>query len=293
MMRSALYSRGMRLDQANFGYSLTQKGLTAMSFGKFATALAIIVIGIYFFLESLHLISPEMIDNYNRLVPLLFLLLGLLMLVLPLLNKRRPQTFWGFLLVIYGGLLIADQTGRLVFHWNDFWKLWPYLIIYFGLSLLFGHHHSHSHQRIVYGDRPRYHQHSFAEAQPRGSMHWTGFDKCVSDVNFHNDNWMAQPMDERTRIGNYSFDFTKAFVPDETIPIHLSGWVGDVKITIPEDMAFQLHLKARFGDAKIGKNKQSGIIRDFSYKTPDYDTATRRLDFDFEFQVIDLRISQV
>lgn len=257
-----------------------------MSLGKAGMALAIICIGIYFFLQNLHIISPGMMSQFGNFIPLIIIAFALLLLLAPLLHGHRPHMFWGLFLGLYGSLLLADQYGKLTFHWQDFWKLWPYLIVYFGLSLLFGHTHAIHHRKRLEG---RVHHKMSSD----GGAAWRSTEKFVNEATFRSDNWMAQPLDEHVRIGDYLFDFTKAFIPDETIPIHLSGWLGDIKITVPEDLAFQMHLKAKVGEAKIGNNKQSGMLKNISYKTANYDEASRRLDFDFDFQVIDLRINQV
>ncbi|MFX3618158.1 MAG: cell wall-active antibiotics response protein LiaF [Sporolactobacillus sp.] len=263
-----------------------------MSAGKIGAAIAFIFIGCYWLLESLHIISPGMMSLFDEYLPVLVLIFGICLILFPLFSRQHPHYFLGLLLLVYGGLLLAGQHHALDFHWQDFWKLWPFLIIYFGLSLLFGHaalsfshgghrhHNSHRHGRNIDRD--------------------TGADEnrkersdFIRDASYHEENWTAHPIHERVRIGDYNFDFTKAFIPDETIPIHLSGWVGNIKITLPDDLDFRVNLKAKVGDSKIVKDSQSGVLRNITYQTANYNESSRRIDFNFDFQVIDLRISKV
>lgn len=44
--------------------------------------------------------------------------------------------FWGLLLVLVGGLLLADNFDWLEVRWGNIWMLWPLLIIAAGLSML-------------------------------------------------------------------------------------------------------------------------------------------------------------
>ncbi len=44
--------------------------------------------------------------------------------------------FWGLLLVLIGGLVLAENLGWLIVHWGSMLSLWPILIIVAGLSIL-------------------------------------------------------------------------------------------------------------------------------------------------------------
>lgn len=272
-----------------------------MRLSKILVALAIVLLGVYWLLDSLNLISQGILPVFSGYLPYLVLLFGALLVIAPLVDRKRPCYFWGLFFLIYGSLLLANKAGIVVFDWTDFWKLWPYLIIYFGLGMLFGNHPyisvtsdfgSHKHGRhgrhgkrsvdITWKDRDE-------KKDDEQESNYT----FVNESTYKHENWMVKPLNERVRIGDYTFDFTKAFIPEETIPIKLSGWVGNIKITMPEDLAYRVDVKAKVGDAKIGADKQSGVLRNVSYQTPNYEDAVRRIDFSFDFQVIDLNIVQV
>lgn len=279
---------------------IQKKGLSLMPVGEILIAFLIILLGIYWMLNSLGIISPEMMPMIFGSLPYLVLLFAALLLIGPLFNRKKPNYFPGLFLLLYGGLLLANQWDMLTFHWQDFWKLWPYLIIYVGLTILFDRHVTFS--VTGGGRRPRKKINEEAK-HSEAEFHWTADDHeedsdsaekaFVNESTYKQDNWMVKPMNERVRIGNYTFDFTRAFIPEEMIPIRLSGWVGDIKITLPEDLEFRIDLKAKVGDAKIGKDKQSGVLRNISYQTDHYDDAVRKINFTFDFQVIDLSIDQV
>jgi len=46
------------------------------------------------------------------------------------------RIFWGLLLVLVGGMLIADNFGLVNVNWSDLWRLWPLCVIAAGLSVL-------------------------------------------------------------------------------------------------------------------------------------------------------------
>ncbi len=46
------------------------------------------------------------------------------------------RVFWGLLLVIVGGLILASNFGWLSVNWDNLWRLWPLMIVAAGLSVL-------------------------------------------------------------------------------------------------------------------------------------------------------------
>ncbi|WP_100488928.1 cell wall-active antibiotics response protein LiaF [Sporolactobacillus pectinivorans] len=269
-----------------------------MSLGKVLIALSVVFLGLYWLMDSLNIISPGIMSLFGECLPYLVILLGALLILSPIIKRKKPGFFWGLFFLIYGGLLLADKHGMLVFHWQDIWKLWPYIIIYFGLDMLFG--------KNLFVSLSGNFDHGKKKKKDKSHVEfiWNGDEAkedsgqkdsymFVNESSYKHENWMVKPMHERVRIADYNFDFTKAFIPEETIPITLSGWVGDIKITVPDDLAYRVDLRAKVGDAKIGKEKHSGILRNVSYQTGNYDEAVRKIDFAFDFQVIDLNIDQV
>ena len=51
-------------------------------------------------------------------------------------NWAIGRIFWGLLLVLVGGMLIADNFGWVNVNWSDLWRLWPLFIIAAGISVL-------------------------------------------------------------------------------------------------------------------------------------------------------------
>lgn len=54
-------------------------------------------------------------------------------------NKNRwsvNKLFWGLLLVLVGGLMLASNFGIVDVKWGNIWRLWPLIIISAGLSIM-------------------------------------------------------------------------------------------------------------------------------------------------------------
>lgn len=245
-----------------------------ITFGKALIALLLILLGILLLFVNIGLITWGDFSGFLGYYPLLLILVGLWLLILrSLFGRHRPKWFVGLFLIVYGGLLFADHQGYIEFEWTSFWKLWPFLVIYIGCQMLRGK------GTII-----------FQMNDKKSEGHTFNF---VKDVSYKEPNWPVEPINAHTKIADYDMDFTQAFIPDQETPITLSGWVGDIQLTIPEDVAFSVEGKTNVADVKIGSYKQEGIGKGIHYKTTGYDLATKKLTFTFNFKVLDLRIDRV
>ncbi len=49
---------------------------------------------------------------------------------------KFKNVFWGLILILTGGLIIGRNLDLLYFDWYSFWKLWPVILILWGISVL-------------------------------------------------------------------------------------------------------------------------------------------------------------
>ncbi|TLS38877.1 cell wall-active antibiotics response protein LiaF [Pseudalkalibacillus caeni] len=232
-------------------------------FGRFLAAIIFVGIGILLLLVNIGIISMEITEAFVFFYPFIILLVGLKWLIeaiIPSIWKRN--WFWGLFFVTLGGLLVADRFDVITFTFGMVWKLWPLVIIYFGLKMLF---------------RIRKNK---------------GF-SMVADKKFEDPNWSVEPFDDWKAVADYDFDFTKAFIPDKETEIKLSGWVGDIKVIIPEEVPFMIKGRAKVTSLKIGGYSDDGVGNEIFYKTKEYDSATRKITFLLDFSVLDLRVDRV
>ena len=47
--------------------------------------------------------------------------------------------FWGVILIFLGVLFIAENFGWLHFDWMNLWRLWPVIIVLWGIAILPAH----------------------------------------------------------------------------------------------------------------------------------------------------------
>lgn len=246
-----------------------------LSFSKFLFAILLVGLGVLLLLVNTRIISLEINSAIVTFYPVVFVLLGLWLIFEPLITRHRVHWFWGLFFLIFGGLLIADRFQVITFHFWMMGRLWPLLLVYIGIKALSKGSYKKRRKKIL--------------KHEKGS---TVF-HMVKDITMNEPNWSVEAMELWYMVGDYDFDFSQAFIPDKNTEISLTGWVGDIKLLIPEDVPFLVEGYASVGDVKISGHKQEGIGKSIQYKTTDYDEATRKLTFHVDFKVLDLRIDRV
>lgn len=115
----------------------------------------------------------------------------------------------------------------------------------------------------------------------------------IGDVSFNESNWALEPMELYNSIGDYYIDFCKAYIPEKETPITVRGWIGDVKMIVPEDIPVCVHAKINVGDIRIFEQKSDSINRYVEYRSLGYDEATRKLNITVELKIGSIRIDKV
>lgn len=237
-----------------------------------------VLIGCILFLSNLNIISLEMNWSWVNIYPFLLLFFGLKLWIDSLL-KRGGSWVAGSFLTIFSSLLLLDRFGIFPFAFSDIWQLWPLLFIYIGFGILF--RKSGSKYKFEYDTE------SSSSKRPK-SKHM-----MIGDHSFNEENWKVEPMNLWNGVGDYKFDFTRAFIPDLDTPITVRGWVGDVKMLVPKHVPFRVDAKVKTGDIRVAGHKADGMNRSFQFETEDYSSATRRLTINIDLGVGSIRVEQV
>lgn len=252
------------------------------SMNQVAVAVLLSGLGIILLLVNLGVISLEIKELFVVSYPFVLFVYGLVEIL-------KRQYGWGSFILIFSSLLITDRLGLLSFHFLDIWKLWPLLLIYFGISMLF----RKSKIKVIY-------QTDFPSAilnddQPVSAHNSLKKIKGVSvgKVAFKKQNWAVEPMDLYNMVGDYYIDFSKGFIPERETPIKVRGWVGEVKMLIPEDVPVKVNAVVSVGEIKLFDYAPEQIKHVIAYKSDDYDEAVRKLNITIELKIGSVRIDRV
>ncbi|MCA0991895.1 cell wall-active antibiotics response protein [Pseudalkalibacillus hwajinpoensis] len=233
--------------------------------GRFLVATFFVSLGIFLLLINLGIISMEMTEAIVFFYPFLLLLLGvkyLLEALMPSMKRKKWTT--GTLLFIVGLLLVLDRFQVIHFTLSSIWKLWPLIFVLIGFKILG----------------------QFRKVQ--------GF-SLVRDHSYNKPNWEVRSMYDWSFVCDYDFDFSTTLIPEKETVIHLSGFVGDINVILPEDLPFRIEGSAKVLSATIDKHNQDNVGRGqaITYETDDFNDALQRIVFYLDFSVLDLRVDRI
>lgn len=249
-------------------------------FIQFLISALVIVIGVILILDNLGFETINMKNAWGLIFPIIFILLGG-MLVIKSVRRKNSGWVWGLFFITYGGLLLLGRYDYLEFTFKDVIKLWPVIIIYTGIIIL---GHTIFKKPHIYFEKPN----------KRDKKYYKKYSKfSVGDHEYNQPNWKVEPMELSNLAGDFYLDFTKAFIPEEEIPIKIDALAGDVHILIPTDVEFRVNANVSAGEINIVGQKVGGVGRTLQYETAGYGEAIRKLDIKLILKAGNIRVDQV
>lgn len=243
-------------------------------------AICFIWIGVMLIVNSLNIDGFEINFGWGYIYPLFFVVTGVVLLGTAII-KRHGRWMIGIFLLVFGGLLLADRFDLVDFTFWDVFKLWPMFLIFIGLSLFRG-----LHIHLDYSRGPK----KKKKSEKRKKNKETSF--TFGDME-KKGNWNLEPMNINTMAGSFYLDLTNAYIPDEETEIYIRSLAGDVTILIPEEIEFQAHATAQFGDINILDQESTGINTELFYETDQFETAAKKLDIIIRLKAGSIRIDRV
>lgn len=241
-------------------------------------AIVLIGVGTLLVLANFDIIDADVNQLWHYLYPLFFIVFGMTWIV-GYFKKGGSGWIFGSFFLIFGTLLLLGQMTSFDYTFSDIFKLWPLLIVYIGFSLIgLGKNRN----------RPRIHVYTNGEKK---RVNWHGF--SIGDHEYKEPNWKVEPIDLRNAAGSYYFDFTKAFIPEEEIPIIVTSWAGDVQMIMPENLEFRIDASVKAGEINVLGNIVDGVNRTMEYETENYDEAVKKLDIFLDLKAGSIRIDKV
>ncbi|WP_019153339.1 cell wall-active antibiotics response protein LiaF [Robertmurraya massiliosenegalensis] len=250
-------------------------------------ALFLLALGVVLLLINIGVISMEIKEIFVVFYPFFLFIIGLSMLLKNLLRRGRKKFTFSTLLLLFSSLLILDRFEVITFAFKDVWKLWPVLLILVSLSLLF------KKSILKIGIDLSSKDKEFKKDSGIEFIKTRKTNSLIGSISYKESNWSLEPIELSNSIGDYFIDFSKAFIPDRETPIIINGWIGDVKMIIPENIPVNIKVDCFIGDIRIFDIKDDSINRGMNYKSHDYDEAIKKLKIVIEVQIGSIRIDKV
>ncbi|WNR43556.1 cell wall-active antibiotics response protein LiaF [Paenibacillus roseipurpureus] len=127
---------------------------------------------------------------------------------------------------------------------------------------------------------------------PGDVLHRHGF---IGDVHLGQEAWELKPIQISHFIGDSVIDLTRAAIPRGETSIHVTAFIGDVKIFIPNDMDVEVRVMASsfIGDMKVLDRRESGFLRSVRTQTSHYEEAEHKIVVTTSMFIGDITIKKI
>lgn len=257
----------------------------------------ILVIGVSFFLVNIGYLDMNVAQVITTYWPVIVIYYGLkhtfrgFVYFTKMLGNGRwrvSKLFWGLLTLAIGIVLQGNKLDYFQITASQFWSwLWPVLIIYFGLTLLFNRK-----SNLVVIDMSKEENEVALSKKKKKRTHGSKQKQLIGDINIGSTPWLLDDLDMWVGVGDISIDLTTAILKEGINNIDLSGWVGDIKVIVPNDVATEVNVDVKLGDVNIFNNRQSGTNRKVSYRSEDYEYAEKKILVSISMSIGDIKVKR-
>ncbi|WP_170006660.1 cell wall-active antibiotics response protein LiaF [Bacillus fonticola] len=254
--------------------------------GRWIVGILLFIVGGYFLLSNLGIISSEMKSKFGLLLSVGLAAVGLYWTGKGLKEGRFYLLTVGSWIALVGGLQTGSYFGVVEFQYSDWFDLWPIVLVAFAVWLLLP-----KRMRVSkWSKSTEWKRYSSKRNPPKqGNM-------MIGSLSFNHPDWQAKSSTLSSAIVDYYMDFSKAYISEEEIHVVLKGWVGDVHVLIPEDLPVAISAKVGTGDldAFFLGNSVSGVggsVHEFV--SPGYDIAKKRLRLEVYLSIGSVEIEKV
>ena len=278
-------------------------------------AVLLLAAGAFLLMMNLGIITLEWMEIWNHFYMFVFLLAGLYYTVTGFRSIFGMRMFAGTILAAIGSLLLLDSLGYFTFRLGMSWRLWPAAIIFIALRMMFKPKKVRVSRRMKaeaeWGGKGRAEAsegiQKIEDAIDRSYLIRLGRNKenpdgplrmkkmfTIGSLELNNDNWSLEPITMYKTIGDYHIDLGKAFIPDGTTPIILSGWIGNVEVLVPEDIPIKVSAEVSIGEITVlDRYIDSSIGSKVEYESVSYKDAKKKIDFSISLSIGDVKIKKV
>jgi predicted membrane protein len=113
--------------------------------------------------------------------------------------------------------------------------------------------------------------------------------RLLGDVRRRGD-WQVADEEIGVIIGNVTLDLSSADVPVGEAKIRVFGFVGEVRLIVPEGVGVSISSSSFVTDSRIFGRKRDGIFYPVTFASGGYETAERKVQLETMHFVVNLRV---
>ncbi|MGB8657012.1 MAG: cell wall-active antibiotics response protein LiaF [Candidatus Zixiibacteriota bacterium] len=188
-------------------------------------------------------------------------------------RKNWWTIFFGVLLIVVGFIALLDSL-RLAHFWPVLGRLWPLILIAFGLWLLVRRRHFSWDEKTEIREGKKY-------------------SKAFGDLKIDTTGMDPHGLDVEMGFGDLEVNLTKASFSDREHTVHLALGFGDMKVWIPSDIRASLSASCGAGKIDLLGKIDDGLGNKVDHQDDGYDSAQNKLKTFAKLGFGDMRISRV
>ncbi len=279
-----------------------------VTIGKKLVGIILIVIGGLYLMSNFGVVSSGVKETVLSYWPVVVVCYGFIKFIEALFEKtykkRKFNKAYGALSITLIGLILLENRLDLFFDgsigvWATIFSL---LIIYIGISIIF--FKSNTFEIRVDGDDDQEDNQSGNRAYSfEGVKFNKGGFSAIGELKLGDKPWALEDSSYNIGIGEMEIDLTTAMISDGTTNLKLTGWVGEIQIKAPEDMALEIFADVRVGSIRIfdfekeftkhSKMRRSGASSSVTYRSENFDEATKRVRINASMNVGEISVKGV
>jgi len=187
--------------------------------------------------------------------------------------KKSGSFTFGFILILFGILLLLDQMGIM-----DFGDListfWPVLLILIGVKMVLFPRHKHDDARV-------YAEHIDAaeasEAPAVSSEKTAHYSRLAGDIRTQIDAEDFAGAKYSVTFGDIDIDASAMQISSGQRTLYVNTTFGDIRLHLPQSLPCLVRATCTAGDIAIWHVRAGGLFVQRTFKTDSFDTATNRL----------------
>jgi predicted membrane protein len=189
----------------------------------------------------------------------------------------KHKSFWtiafGILLVLIGFLALLDSLEVIRF-WPTLGKLWPLILVAWGIWFLFRRRHFSSDQVLSIKEGKRYSQ-------------------AFGDLRIDAKDMDPHGLNAEMGFGDIEVNLAKANFSDRENVVNLGLGFGNIKVWVPTEVKVSAWGSCGAGEIDILGKRADGLGKRVEYQDEDYEIAQKKLKIVAKLGFGDIRISRV
>lgn len=102
--------------------------------------------------------------------------------------------------------------------------------------------------------------------------------------------WTARSTNLSVAIAEIQIDLTNAIFEEPETTFCLQGIIGDIDIVANEDIGISVHSEVTIGEIQVAGERSSGFMNNLLWRSPNYDTASYKVQLHISYLIADVDV---